>query len=559
MTDAFISYSRKDKEFVYALVHHLERETIAIWLDRDDIPPGEAWQEEIRAGIAQSNVFVFVISLDSVISQPCNLELSYARMLGKRIIPLMHRRFQEDRELKDKSYAPFVYENWGLLKDRQWIEVKSVPAPTQPGGGGGEPVGSQEQPSEIVLEQAHIARLIAAIRSDYVLLQRHTRLVADARYWENNKRASGYLLRGEALQDAQDLLKRLPTTPVLHGDVIENAATALMTTYVEQSHAREQQERRRIFRLRTTAVFALLAIALLAAALAVFNERASAAQERADLAQQEVMQFGGTLTPMLLALTAGQVTLQALESEAVTVEGQLRAVERDIIQQQETAEAARLDQYYNAALAFYYIGDYVTAERRLLDGGQQERNLPYAWWDLLGDSCLQQYKLDCAEDSYQNAIRIEGSTADPYIALAVVYREMGSFAAASRALASAREVITPQNRLRALLATRTEASLAFEQAQDAAIPQTRRAALYRFVLDLLEDDLESFAEVGGFGSLYIEEPLYYIAASRAALGEAEIACDYWLRYLSETFPSPILFESQQRWDEAREQFAACSA
>ena len=78
MADVFISYSRKDKEFVARLQAALVKHEREPWLDTKDIPPTAEWLQEIYGAIEKADAFVFVISPDSVISKVCQLEIAHA-------------------------------------------------------------------------------------------------------------------------------------------------------------------------------------------------------------------------------------------------------------------------------------------------------------------------------------------------------------------------------------------------------------------------------------------------------------------------------------------------
>src|SRR5215813_664129 len=76
--DAFISYSRTDKEIVRALHAGLAARGRDIWVDWEDIQPSEAFMQAIDRAIETANVFVFVISPDSARSVVCRHELEHA-------------------------------------------------------------------------------------------------------------------------------------------------------------------------------------------------------------------------------------------------------------------------------------------------------------------------------------------------------------------------------------------------------------------------------------------------------------------------------------------------
>ena len=52
MTDVFISYSRKDKDFVQRLVSTLEDQKRDVWVDFEDIPFASQWWDDIATRAA---------------------------------------------------------------------------------------------------------------------------------------------------------------------------------------------------------------------------------------------------------------------------------------------------------------------------------------------------------------------------------------------------------------------------------------------------------------------------------------------------------------------------
>src|SRR5690349_15796749 len=91
MPDVFISYSRKDSEFVRALHSSLADAGRDAWVDWQDIAPSADWMAEIRGAIEQTDAFIFVLSPDSVASSVCGDELDYAVQQQKRLIPVVRR------------------------------------------------------------------------------------------------------------------------------------------------------------------------------------------------------------------------------------------------------------------------------------------------------------------------------------------------------------------------------------------------------------------------------------------------------------------------------------
>src|SRR5215472_14575702 len=67
--EVFISYSRKDKEFVRRLDEALKRRDREAWADWEAIPPGDTWEKTIYVAIESTHTFIFVLTPDSIASR----------------------------------------------------------------------------------------------------------------------------------------------------------------------------------------------------------------------------------------------------------------------------------------------------------------------------------------------------------------------------------------------------------------------------------------------------------------------------------------------------------
>jgi hypothetical protein len=83
VAQVFISYSRKDKEFVQKLVAGLVAEKREVWLDERGIEPTAEWLKEIFDNIEAADNFLFVISPDSVVSSYARKEIDHAAINNK--------------------------------------------------------------------------------------------------------------------------------------------------------------------------------------------------------------------------------------------------------------------------------------------------------------------------------------------------------------------------------------------------------------------------------------------------------------------------------------------
>lgn len=89
--DIFISYSRRDQEFVTRLASDLHAQVAGVWFDQATIQAGQKWHDEIMDGIRECKAFVLVLSPDAVESKYVREEVNKALELGKTIFPILYR------------------------------------------------------------------------------------------------------------------------------------------------------------------------------------------------------------------------------------------------------------------------------------------------------------------------------------------------------------------------------------------------------------------------------------------------------------------------------------
>src|SRR5437899_499295 len=93
MMDVFISYSRKDAEFIRQLFNALNSPDVwGSWRDIDT--SAQSW-EEICREIESADNFVLVLSPDSLNAAHCHRELEHARKNAKRILVVLYRPIDE--------------------------------------------------------------------------------------------------------------------------------------------------------------------------------------------------------------------------------------------------------------------------------------------------------------------------------------------------------------------------------------------------------------------------------------------------------------------------------
>ncbi|MBC7878466.1 MAG: toll/interleukin-1 receptor domain-containing protein [Anaerolineales bacterium] len=209
MKQLFISYSRKDTEFARQLTKSFSTQNLEAWVDWQDIPPSVDWMKEIQMGIEQADIFVLIVSPDSIRSDVCAQEVTHAVLNGKRIIPVIAGEI----DAKDAP-ATITHLNWIFFLNSH---------------------GTYENAFE---------KLITAVRTDYDWVQTHRRLQVNALDWVNGKHETSYLLRGRELEDAEAQLlvnsEKSPSPTDLQREYIATSRTA-ENAQIEQQRKKEQE------------------------------------------------------------------------------------------------------------------------------------------------------------------------------------------------------------------------------------------------------------------------------------------------------------------------------
>ena len=91
MTQVFISYSRRDLDFVERLAEDLKAAGLEVWYDLSGLDGGTRWGREIQLAIQQSQGFIVVLSPNSVESDWVEKEFMYAYKLKRKIVPLLYQ------------------------------------------------------------------------------------------------------------------------------------------------------------------------------------------------------------------------------------------------------------------------------------------------------------------------------------------------------------------------------------------------------------------------------------------------------------------------------------
>lgn len=240
-TRVFISYSRKDSEFVRILHSSLEKRGMETWVDWEGIPLTADWWAEIKAGIESTDAFIFVISPDSLTSKVCGDEIQAAIDNHKRIVPILHREPEKGNPIHPKISS----HNWVFIRDE--AELNN-----------------------------NIEDMVQIINTDLDWVKDHTRLLVRANEWHNQSLNSSFLLRGDDLHNAELWLKQAEFGK-------EPDPTELQIDYIHTS--RRDTTRRR--RLTIGGIAVGLIIALLAVIAAYSATVAIDEAEKARIAEAE--------------------------------------------------------------------------------------------------------------------------------------------------------------------------------------------------------------------------------------------------------------------------------
>jgi WD40 repeat protein len=280
MPDVFISYSRRDLEFVRRLHDALVTRGKDVWVDWEDIPPTAEWLQEVFEGIEASDNFLFVITPNSLTSDVCERELRHALARQKRLVPILRRD-------ADGTRVPeaLASRNWTFFRDEDAF--------------------------------AHsLDSLVAALDTDLEWVSEHTRLLGRSLEWEKEGRDSSFLLRGRDLADAEHWVA---SQTAEH----EPRPTSLQMEYVLASRSAATRRQRVV-------IGVALGGAVIAAGLAVFawSQRNEAIDQRQRAERQARLALSRQLAAeSIVALKSDPQQSLVLASDAATTAGTSEAVD----------------------------------------------------------------------------------------------------------------------------------------------------------------------------------------------------------------------------------------
>ncbi len=84
----FVSYARRDRATVDALLQDIRRARHDVWVD-EELTGGQRWWDTILGTIRGTDVFVIALSPDWLTSKACAAELQYAVACNRALLPIM--------------------------------------------------------------------------------------------------------------------------------------------------------------------------------------------------------------------------------------------------------------------------------------------------------------------------------------------------------------------------------------------------------------------------------------------------------------------------------------
>ena len=218
----FISYSRKDKEFVRKLHEGLVANSVKVWVDWEGIPLSADWMDEIVRAVKGSDAFLVVLSPDWLASKVCAQELELGLSNNKKLIPILYRAPEPGTPMHEKVAAT----NWVYMRAEDNFE-------------------------------ATLPRLIEAINTDLDWVRNHTRLLQRATEWVNHNRNNSFLLQGTDLQNAETWMAQATTNA-------SRQVLPLQMDYILAGRKEAERRHRRTMIAISTALFISILLGVIA-------------------------------------------------------------------------------------------------------------------------------------------------------------------------------------------------------------------------------------------------------------------------------------------------------
>jgi WD40 repeat protein len=288
----FISYSRKDTEFIRKLHVALEANGITTWVDWEGIKLGTDWWQEIVGGIQSTDNFIFVVSPDSVESEVCADELKAAIENSKRLIPVVFREDKNTVGQVDKSLQAI---NFTFMRTDEEFN-RMLPG------------------------------LIELLNTDLEHVQRHTRIQERALEWNAAGQSSGLTLRGSDLDEAELWFTQAASK--------EPPPTVLQGEFLHTSRVQVANRQRRTL----VGISVALVVTIVLTIFSLFQFQQARIHEQEALDERAVAEVASTkaISQQQTAEAASTIAVEH-ENEAIAQQGTAEAASTVAVQQEQEA------------------------------------------------------------------------------------------------------------------------------------------------------------------------------------------------------------------------------
>jgi len=265
----FISYSRRDLDFVDRLEPALVARGFKTLIDREEIYAFEDWWQRLETLVNQADTVVFVLSPDSVASPVCQKEVARAASLNKRFAPIVYRRVDDKAVPEALARLNFIFFD--------------------------DPARFEES----------LARLDEALRTDIGWIRKHTEFGESVRRWAEagGSASSGLLLRSPVLEEAERWIASRPA----------NAPAPTQATQDFIAASRRAATRRRNILTGSLAAGLVIAIGLAGWA---YRERGIAIEQR-GLAERNFAAAKSTVDSVVFDMAQGLRDVEGMRADTV--------------------------------------------------------------------------------------------------------------------------------------------------------------------------------------------------------------------------------------------------
>lgn len=218
----FISYSRKDIDFVIQLAGKLKNKKYFAYFDlggdiknvEGGLAPSDIWWEQLKQDITSADVVIFVVSPDSANSKVCGKEIEWAQQQGKRLIPII--------------WKPISFEN-----GPKQLTALNLVLPFS------EEAAAKHFPFKGFKDS--FQKLCKTIDTDIEWFREGRHYLTLAQRWKNANYAKAQLLRIEAVNTAEIWAAKKPNVAPLPAEVIFE--------FFKASREKEQEDKQRLLRI----------------------------------------------------------------------------------------------------------------------------------------------------------------------------------------------------------------------------------------------------------------------------------------------------------------------